>query len=288
VNNVSKEAQIMGIEKLDAEKSTNFTMGIGLRPFENFSLTVDYYDIKVEDRIVLSNELDPSSIPALSDLVSVSFFSNAIDTRTSGVDVVGSYGGLGLGSGTMRINFAANFQVKNERDGAIRNPEFADDTDQQVIDATQEALLFTSRPKFKAIIGADYTLGKFNFALNGTIFGPTEFRNAGMSSDLKVEFETKLVTDLAITYSATDKVTLALNVNNIFDVLPEWKFVPLNQDGRDLLADTTPDPGYFGLTPKEIQSNLITFNQRYPIVTYDGSHFSQLGTIVNFAVNVKF
>jgi iron complex outermembrane receptor protein len=287
VNNASKEAQIMGIEKLDAEKSTNFTVGMGLRPFENFSLTVDYYDIKVEDRIVLSNELDASSIPALSDLFSVSFFSNAIDTRTSGIDVVGSYGGLGLGKGTMRFNFAANFQTKNEREGSIRNPEFADNTGQEVIDDTQEALLFTSRPKFKAILGADYTIGKFNFALNGTVFGPTEFRNAGMSSDLKVEFKTKLVTDLAVTFNATEKLTVALNINNIFNVLPEWKFVALNQNGRDLLNDTTPVPGYFTLTPKEVESNLITFNQRYPIVTYDGSHFSQLGTILNFAVSLK-
>lgn len=287
VNNVSKEAQIMGIENLNAEKSTNFTVGMGLRPFDNFSLTIDYYDIKVEDRIVLSNELDASSIPALNDLFSVSFFSNAIDTRTSGIDVVGSYGGLGLGRGTMRFNFAANFQTKNERDGAIRNPEFADNTGQEVIDDTQEALLFTSRPKFKAILGADYTIGKFNFALNGTVFGPTEFRNAGMSSDLKVEFKTKLVTDLAVTFNATEKITLALNINNIFNVLPEWEFVALNQDGRDLLASTAPDPNYFGLTPKEVQSNLITFNQRYPIVTYDGSHFSQLGTILNFAVSWK-
>ena len=36
--------------------------------------------------------------------------------------------------------------------------------DQSVIDATQEALIFTSRPKYKAILGIEYALGKFNFA----------------------------------------------------------------------------------------------------------------------------
>jgi len=70
--------------------------------------------------------------------------------------------------------------------------------------------------------------------------------------------------------------------------MPKWKLVALNQDGRDLLADETPVPGYFGLTPKEVESNLITFNGRYSNVTYDGSHFSQLGTIFNLSVNVRF
>lgn len=36
------------------------------------------------------------------------------------------------------------------------------------------------------------------------------------------------------------------------------------------------------------QSNLITFNQRYAQMSYDGYHFSQLGAIFNLAVNVQF
>lgn len=286
VNNVSKEARLLDIDPLDAEKSTNLTFGLGLKPIENLSITLDYYDIKVKDRIVLSKELDPSGV--IPDLVSVSFFSNAINTRTSGIDLVASYGNIGLGPGSLRINLAGNYQLKNELDGAIRNPAFAESTGQQVIDATQEALLFTSRPKYKAILGLDYTLKKFTFSLNNTVFGPTEFRNAGMDTNLKVAFETKVVTDLSVVYQMTSNTTVALNVNNLLNVLPKWKFVALNPAGEVLLADTTPVPGYFTLTPRQVQDNLITFNQRYPIVTYDGSHFSQLGTIFNLAVNVSF
>jgi iron complex outermembrane receptor protein len=35
-------------------------------------------------------------------------------------------------------------------------------------------------------------------------------------------------------------------------------------------------------------SNLITFNQRYSQMTYDGYHFSQLGTMFNLSLNYKF
>jgi len=72
------------------------------------------------------------------------------------------------------------------------------------------------------------------------------------------------------------------------NVLPEWEFVALNPNGESLMNSTTPVPGYFGLTPLQVESNLITFNQRYPIVTYDGSHFSQLGIMFNLAVNIRF
>jgi iron complex outermembrane receptor protein len=286
-NNVSPQIRLLQIPALDAEKSTNLTLGVGVNVTENFSFTVDYYNIRVEDRIVLSNEIGPSGDPTnpldeiLSDngIVSLSFFTNSLDTKTSGIDLVANYRNLPLGSGLLTFNLAGNYTIENERDGEVKNPAIISDAGQSVIDATQEALIFTSRPKYKAILGIDYTLGKFNFALNNTLFGPTEFRNSGMDSDLKLEFETKVVTDLAIGYQATEKVNVTLNVNNIFDVLPQWKFVALNSEGQSILSDPA---------QTKVQSNLVTFNQRYSTMSYDGYHFSQLGTIFNLAVNVRF
>ncbi|MDH4058415.1 MAG: TonB-dependent receptor, partial [Cyclobacteriaceae bacterium] len=225
---------------------------------------------------------------AANGISALSFFSNSMDTKTSGLDLVVSYRNLPLGNGSLGINFSGNYILENERDGGITNPGVVEDAGQSVLDPTQEALIFTSRPEFKAILGFDWNVNKFTFSLNGTLFGPTRFRNAGMSSDLEIEFATKMVTDLGITYQMNEKTTLALNINNIFNVLPEWSFKALNSNGTALLNSTTPVPGYFGLTPKEVESNLITFNQRYSQMSYDGYHFSQLGTLINFAVNIRF
>ena len=115
--------------------------------------------------------------------------------------------------------------------------------DQSVIDATQEALIFTSRPKYKAILGIEYAVNKFSSALNNTLFGPTEFRNSGMDSNLKLEFETKVVTDLSIGYQASDNVNITFNANNILDVLPQWKFVALNPEGQAILNDPAASQG---------------------------------------------
>ncbi len=274
VSNVSREANLLNIPQLDAEKSTNLTVGVGSRISEDFNLTVDYYNIQVKDRIVLSNEIVPPAGPAFQGLSDISFFVNAIDTRTSGIDVVANYK-----TGNMRFNLAGNYTIQNERDGAVNNPAFVSASGQSVVDATQEALFFTSRPKTKWILGVDYTVNKFIFSLNNTYFGKTTFKQQGLNSDLRTEFIPKVVTDLSINYSASEKVNLTLSLNNLLNVLPEWEFVADGPTGEALLADPA---------QLQVESNLITFNQRYSRMTYDGYHFSQLGTLVNLAVNVRF
>jgi len=297
INNVSTQAKLLGIPELDAEESTNFTIGVGGKVTNNLSFTVDYYNIAVDDRIVLGTEIGPTGDPTnpldmlLTDnnLSDISFFSNAIDTRTSGIDVVISQRNIALGNGDLDLNLSGNYTIQNERDG----------------NETQEALFFTSRPQTKWILGANYDIGKFGFSLNNTYFGKTSFKQQGLSTttsapdtvsgvppvinpgaaneyvihNVSTEFTPKIVTDLAINYSASDKLTLALNVNNLLNVLPEWNFVAENADGATLLADAA---------QAKNQSNLITFNQRYSQMTYDGYHFSQLGTLLNLSLNYKF
>jgi iron complex outermembrane receptor protein len=71
---------------LDAEKSTNVTVGIGVKPSRNFNFTVDYYNIKVEDRILGDIKSTPFG--------DVAWFENSFDSRTSGLDVVANYNNI--------------------------------------------------------------------------------------------------------------------------------------------------------------------------------------------------
>ena len=263
INNVSPQARILGVPQLDAEKSTNVTVGIGAKPSKNFNFTVDYYNIKVEDRIVLGDRQD-------TQFGNVAFFSNSFDSRTSGLDVVANYNNILLGEGKLGFNLSGNVTLQNERISDVRNNSFG---------ATLDALMFTSRPDTKWILGANYEIGKFGFSLNNTYFGKTTFKQDGLNANLRTEFTPKVVTDLGITFSATEKLTLALNVNNLLNVLPEWQFKAENAAGTAILND-----------PAQVknQSNLITFNQRYSQMTYDGYHFSQLGTMFNLSLNYKF
>ncbi len=279
INNVSTEASLLKLPKLDAEKSTNFTAGIGTKINSNLNITIDYYNIAVEDRIILSTEVTPPAIKEFESLAEISFFANAIDTRTSGLDFVANYKNIEIGKGTLGFNLSGNYTIENERDGEVKNPKFVKDANQTVVNDTQEALFFTSRPKTKWILGANYEIGKFGFSLNNTYFGKTTFRQQGLDSGLKTEFIPKVVTDLGINFNATEKITIAFNVNNVLNILPEWEFKSLNAAGDAILSDPA---------KVKTQSNLITFNQRYSQMTYDGYHFSQLGTMFNLSLNYKF
>ncbi|MFC0076981.1 TonB-dependent receptor domain-containing protein [Flavobacterium procerum] len=263
INNISPQARQLGIPALDPEKSTNITVGVGAKPFTNFNFTIDYYNIKVEDRIVLGDRQD-------TQFGNVAWFSNSFDSRTSGLDVVANYNNIGIGEGRLGFNVSGNITLENERISPVTNNSFGD---------ILNSLTFTSRPDTKWILGINYEIGKFGFSLNNTYFGKTTFNQDGLDENLKTEFIPKIVTDLGINFNATEKFTIAFNVNNLFNVLPEWKFVAENAAGQALLAD--PDQ-------TKAQSNLITFNQRYSRMTYDGFHFSQLGTMFNLSLNYKF
>jgi iron complex outermembrane receptor protein len=308
VNNVSSQAGLLGIPKLKQETSTNFTLGLGGKVNRNLSFTVDYYSINVEDRIVLSTEIGASAagntpldlILNENNLSDLSFFTNAIDTKTSGIDLVIGYNKIEAGEGMLGFNLSGNYVIENARDGAVKNPAIVEAAGQSVVNETQEALFFTSRPEMKLILGTTFDIGKFGFNLNNTYFGKTKFAQQGLQnleglftnpadipagavqdggSDLRTEFTPKVVTDLGINYNATEKLTLSLNVNNLFNVLPEWSFTNATATGQAILD---------GAAVSNSPSNLITFNQRYSQMTYDGYHFSQLGTMFNLSLNYQF
>jgi iron complex outermembrane receptor protein len=263
INNISVQARVLGIPKLDAEKSTNVAIGIGAKPLNNFNFTIDYYNIKVEDRIVLGNNVE-------TQFGSVIWFQNSFNTRTSGIDIVMNYGDMAIGTGELGLNLSGNVTFENKRISPVASDNFG---------PTLDALMFTSRPKTKWILGTHYKIRKFNLFLNNTYFGKTTFKQDGLDSNLRTEFTPKIVTDLGVNYAATDKFTLALNVNNLLNILPKWRFEAENTAGTALLND-----------PNQVKSqfNLITFNGRYSQMTYEGYHFSQLGTLFRLSLIYKF
>jgi iron complex outermembrane receptor protein len=279
VNNVSPRARELGIPKLTPEKSTNITVGFGGKITNNINFTVDYYKIDVEDRVIYTNQIDGNQ-----------FFLNGFDTTTSGIDFVSGISNIEIGSGKLDLNLSGNYTIENKATEDIPTIN-VEGTEYDVLDRSNLALMFTSRPKTKWILGASYEIDKVGLSLNNTYFGKTTFKQKFMSSDLRTEFTPKIITDLAINYKASEKLTIAFNVNNLLNVLPEWAFKAENADGQAIIDDTSVlsiADGGSGLTQLENEANAITFNGRYSQMTYDGSHFSQLGTMFNLSLNYQF
>ncbi len=279
VNNVSTTAREYGVPKLTPEKSTNVSFGFGAKPIKNLNLTIDYYNIKVKDRIVLGNLVDFGT-------GGNAFFVNGINSITSGIDYVIEYRNLMIGEGKLGFNLSGNYTIQNKIDGAVNNPASVKAltgplAGQTVFNATQDALMFTSRPKFKNIIGVNYEINNFGISLNNTTFGKTKFKQADFSNPgLFTTFKTAQVTDLGVTWTASKEITISFNMNNIFNVVPKFT---IKSDGSASANAIVNNPASL-----KNEYNNITFNGRYPITSYDGSQFSQLGRLFSLSMNYKF
>ena len=296
-NNRSKQAFLLGIPKLKEEESTNFTAGIGLNPVKNLNITLDYYNINIQDRIVLSSSIsssDPTSalyqILQQAGVVNIQFFINGIETRTQGLDLVANYRNIQLGGGSLAINLAGNYTLSNEIIGTPNDPPAIKDAGSTILSAQIRSILTESRPEYKAVLGFDYKIKKFAVSLNNTVFGPTRFQdldNGGaVMNNIKQEFKTAVVTDLNLGYDFSNRISAYIAANNIFNILPKWdlKLVGSPSDPNYAAAQATLN----NTADRELLEGFLAFSGRYSILGYNGSQFSQLGTVFNASLVFRF
>jgi iron complex outermembrane receptor protein len=287
ISNKSAEARLLEVPQLKPERSLNFTAGAGLLLSPNFSVTLDYYNIDIRNRIILSSDIGPTSgggtrldnFLNTNHMLGLSFFTNAIRTNTQGIDLVANYGNIPIGqAGKLTLNLAGNYTISNRVVGGVSNLKLMADAGQVIFDYVQEALLLTSRPKYKVILGGDLAIKRWNLHLNHTLFGPATFRNEGLDKQLKLVFRSKVVTDLYASYQFCKRFSTSLAVNNMLNVLPAYQLKALNNGGQAILND-----------PALVKHNInaITFNGRYSIATHDGAHFSQSGATFLLTMTFK-
>jgi iron complex outermembrane receptor protein len=119
--------------------------------------------------------------------------------------------------------------------------------------------------------------------LNNTLFGKTSFQDldngGGDMENIKAEFSPAVVTDLSVGYSFNNKVSLTVNANNLLNVIPKWDLIALNEKGKAAIANPA---------DKALLRGFLGFSGRYDILGYNGSQFSQLGTMLNANLSIKF
>ena len=231
--NNSTVAQAFGIPSLDAETSMNYSFGLTSRLANNkLSITVDGYLIDIDHRIVLSSSFRRfnapeaaavdailSQYPELNDVSSVIFFTNAIDTRTQGIDAVISYVDK-LGNGQFSITGAANFNKTNVQ-GDARVSTITDPTLQARLFARDEkGRVEEAQPRHKISINLTYKFSKWTFNVRSTNFGKVATRDPGTAT-LDEFFSSKTVTDANMSYKLKNFVNITIGANNIGDTYPD-------------------------------------------------------------------
>jgi iron complex outermembrane receptor protein len=235
----SATAAALGAKPLEPEKSKNYSLGAVYHkgPFE---LTIDAYQIDIDNRIVLSENIagvngGTPTQQAIYNLLqpfgvtTARFFVNGVDTTSKGVDVVARYRLDADAAGRFDLTLAANY---NQTDVTkvpttstlsglpVPPPLFA-----RVNILTYEQ----GTPDHKFVASGDWSNGPWGATLRGTAYGSVLVPNATPSLDYKSGAKT--VWDAEARYTFLKDVTWAVGVNNLFDEYPDRAPAPVNTTG---------------------------------------------------------
>ena len=235
---------------LGTEDAFNISGGVALN-YGALSVTIDAFQIDVDDRIALganvdflealqfagatadtvggalteldaAGTIDRQDFIGLDDLAEFRFFSNSFDTRSRGIDVVARYP-FGFYGGDSAIALAANFTDTEVTDRGDLNP-----IDDDRVEALEDQL-----PNVKGNVTWTHRQGIFRGLLRANYFGEWTDTNNGVE-DVGAE----LLIDAEIAAEVRRGITLAIGGSNIFDNNPDEN--PLQGQTGELFPQASP------------------------------------------------
>lgn len=224
------------VEELTPELSKHFSFGLSGKFNNAYTFAVDFYNIDIKDRIVLSGQLDNGyeSILEPFNVSAAQFFVNAINSRTYGVDVSFNYKSK-LGKGKLNAKVSGNY-TKTEVTKINNNNFVGNNSNINVLFNREErSRIESAQPNFKVNSFLTYEINKLQFNLVGTYFGSVKYIHpndgdisnwqlnqfSGVVESRDQKFSPKFITDLYVTYRPTNWLYATVGCNNIFNVYPD-------------------------------------------------------------------
>ena len=213
-------------QELEEETSVNFSIGTAFN-FGELDVTLDYYHIKVDDRIASTDPVDwPIGVANPRNYTAVSWFANGFDTTTQGIDLVASYPIIEHSVGATVLTFAGNFsntevdRVGTYLDASGKAEGEAPDVKQYVqpqrVDQLENAL-----PDMRLTLSATHMIGPWRVLLPRLRYYSSFVEYTANSGGWKVDASPRLLVDAEVEYTFDNGVSLALGAQNLFDTYPE-------------------------------------------------------------------
>jgi len=223
--NGSAIANAAGVPKLKQEKSKNYTLGFTVKPSANSSITADFYEIKIKDRIVLSGRFDDSNYPALGAILQglgvgqAQFFVNSVDTKTRGLDLTASHR-MKTSGGQLNTFLALN--ISHTSVTAVNAPASLKGFEDVLLSERERLFIEQGGPRSKATLGFEYSQGAWTGEAKIVHFGSqtlgTFTGTAG--GEPNQHYKPKTSMDLGLSWQATPALKLSIGGNNVFNVKP--------------------------------------------------------------------
>ncbi|MEO7068404.1 MAG: TonB-dependent receptor [Rhodanobacter sp.] len=260
----SQIAQLLGAEQLKPEKSRNVTLGAVWSPTDALTLSLDVYQIRIQDRIALSGAI-ATTTPSVSSYLaangignlnyrSINYFTNAATTRTRGVDVVGTYLADFGSAGTLATTLSANYN-QNTVANVKPNPTVLENLGVNFSRLNRQDIkgyLGNSSPRSKLILSEQYNVGHWGFTGTLTRYGRytsyisslANYNPAANPPVIDQTFSPKWLLDLAANYRVNDW-TFTVGADNALNTYPD-KNIANNTNNGTLPYSTFSPFGYNG------------------------------------------
>jgi iron complex outermembrane receptor protein len=244
--NDSQPAKLLGIPQLKQETSQSYTLGITTRPADGLELTIDAYQIDIDDRVILTNNFsggnDANLLAQLraAGAQTANFFSNAVDTRARGIEAVLSYDFRVASKHEFKATLAGSFiknEVKKDESGKviIKASDVLVRTGQiaNYFNREDQSRMEVAVPREKVNFTLNYKVGKFSAMARGVHFGKVIYLDPTMNpanpgafpvnaftgnrQTLDQTFNSKVIFDASVSYNLVKGITATIGGNNIFD-----------------------------------------------------------------------
>jgi len=221
----SPAAIAVGARLLEPETSRQIGFGIGFRPLDGLSITADYFNTRIKNRITLSEQLSgvgatPGAVAVrnalaaagIRNVTALSFFTNALDTTTEGVEIAAHYRRSDVLGGTLALTGAyTHYRTKIDR---LRGNEVVPQL--PLLGQRSLTLLTSSQPETKASFDTSFTFGRFDLSALATYYS-----GYTVSFGDEIPIGDEVIVDLTAGARLSDALRLSFGVQNLFDQYPD-------------------------------------------------------------------
>ncbi len=242
----SPVAQLLGATELKPEKSMHYSVGTTLQFGGNFSASVDAYEIYIDDRIAYSSNFQDAGVQTFLanngylGVTGARFFTNAIDTRTRGIDLTSRYLLKTPSWGNLVFTAGVNINQQKLTRVASTPPALAAVSTIPLIDRVETMRYEKGQPRNTINFAAMHQYKKWSFVVRQVRFGKITTVATATDPTRDHVLGAKWLTDINVGYQIFKRVTLNVGANNVFNVKPDKVLTVNNANGLNIYSNASP------------------------------------------------
>ena len=233
-------AVALGARDLKPETSRNVSFGITAQPTTGLNISLDAFQIDVDDRVTISERIGGPALVnfldsqfGITDIESVNFFTNAVDTRTRGAELVANYSTEAWG-GDLNLTGAYSYAKTDIRAiQATPSELLALDPDYVLVGVEERNTLTTAAPRTRAILSAQWQGDAWSWLGRATRHGSTtRVFNFGGGFEPQQTYGAEWQLDAEAAYRFNSAIAVAVGASNLLDNYPDASSADINYFGN--------------------------------------------------------